>query len=186
MRLLRLWVSLFESSCLSPLKCLLRRSILSDLIRATLGVLKESDLRRREFWRVLRKQGGGVSARRTGDQRSPRSLIARLRILRSARQSLSLSANSLSTSWLLIVEPRLEVVDGVDEAAVSNGDREVDGVKIRLAVKTASEIRSRVHGRLRFAAQRTDEDELVVSSLVGPTQFFEQPSEVDFVTQATQ
>jgi len=77
-------------------------------------------------------------------------------------------------------------VNGFDEAAVLNRHRKVDGVEIRLAVKAASEIRARIDGRLRLATQGTDENQLVVSSLVRPTQVGEEPSEVDFVPQTTQ
>jgi hypothetical protein len=77
-------------------------------------------------------------------------------------------------------------VNGFDEAAVLNGHRKVDRVKVRLAVKTTREIRAGIDGRLRLATQGTDENQLVVSSLVRPTQVGEEPGEVDFVPQATQ
>jgi hypothetical protein len=84
------------------------------------------------------------------------------------------------------IEPRLEVVYGVDKAAVLNGHRKVDGVEVRLAVKTPCKIRAWIDGRLRLAAQRTGEDQLVVSSLVGPTQVSEEPREFDFVSQTAE
>jgi hypothetical protein len=77
-------------------------------------------------------------------------------------------------------------VNGFDEAAVLNRHRKVDGVEIRFAVKATSEIRARVDGRLRLTTQGADEDQLVVSALVRPTQVGEEPGEVDFVPQTTQ
>ena len=136
---------------------LVPRSTLSDRNGATLGVHKLSDL------------GGGESF---GE-------CCASRVVESAHEERAISDRPFetfarcATSWLLIVEPRLQVVNGVDEVAVLDCHGEVDRVEIRLAAKTASKIGAWVHGRLRLTTQRTDEDQLVVSSLVRPTQVSE-------------
>jgi len=67
-------------------------------------------------------------------------------------------------------QPRLQEVHGVNEGARLNFHRKINGIEVGFTVETASQVRAGVDRRLAFAAQRTDEHQLVVSPLVRPIQ----------------
>jgi hypothetical protein len=62
----------------------------------------------------------------------------------------------------------------LDEVATLHGDREVDRVEVRLALKATRQIRTWIHRRVVFAAPRAQEGQLVIPLLVRPVQLLEQ------------
>jgi hypothetical protein len=87
---------------------------------------------------------------------------------------------------LLFRQQRLEELYGVSEIAFHDSHREVDGVEVRVAVKTVPEIGFAMDPRFGFLALWTEKHEPPLSLFVRPLEVLDHPVRWDIVTKAAQ